>query len=362
MTATAASNNSNNGAKSGRLFGAIDITSLSQIKEEESAKEDMPDKQKKTASSDDNNEHSTKKRKLSTSMGQGSGDNNGFSVMNDKRQSNNEEQETDSDTWKCKWCFFEHEAYIQTCSICHKYRESEYVPRLLQNDITESTPSSQKGSKISLKRKHEQEVQEVHILQTGLTDKEEVLLKRNLTSAAKSGMRIVVHHDLKKFNQVTHVITSMDKDGLCKRTLKYLSSIIYGKWVVDHTWLSHSVKREQWLREQPYEVKGDQVAGKTNSPSIGRKKYEEKQPLFGDMYFYFSGDFPSKYNKKDLSQLCQSAGGTLLKRKPTTADTDLDRTIIIHPESTKAAHRWLEDFKVKDPSWVIDSVSKLSAI
>ncbi|KAI8879032.1 hypothetical protein K501DRAFT_276911 [Backusella circina FSU 941] len=120
--------------------------------------------------------------------------------------------------------------------------------------------------------------------------------------------------------------------------------------------LSHSVKREQWLREQPYEVKGDQVAGKTNSPSIGRKKYEEKQPLFGDMYFYFSGDFPSKYNKKDLSQLCQSAGGTLLKRKPTTADTDLDRTIIIHPESTKAAHRWLEDFKVKDPSWVIDSV------
>jgi ABC-type uncharacterized transport system ATPase subunit len=84
-----------------------------------------------------------------------------------------------------------------------------------------------------LKRKLEPELEEVHILTTGLADKEEVGLKRNLTTAAKNGMRIVVHHDLKKFDQVTHIITSMDKDGLCKRTLKYLSSVICGKWVVD---------------------------------------------------------------------------------------------------------------------------------
>jgi hypothetical protein len=87
----------------------------------------------------------------------------------------------------------------------------------------------------------------------------------------------------------------MDKDGLCKRTLKYLSSVICGKWVVDQNckwWqqycifiylpcayklgLTHSVKREQWLREQPYEVKGDQAAGITHAPSTGRRLHEEK--------------------------------------------------------------------------------------
>lgn len=35
-------------------------------------------------------------------------------------------------------------------------------------------------------------------------------------------------------DEVTHVITSMDEQHLCKRTQKYLNAIVKGKWVLGH--------------------------------------------------------------------------------------------------------------------------------
>ena len=35
------------------------------------------------------------------------------------------------------------------------------------------------------------------------------------------------------FFSVTHVVSSVNKDGMCPRTMKYLHAILAGKWIVN---------------------------------------------------------------------------------------------------------------------------------
>jgi hypothetical protein len=48
-------------------------------------------------------------------------------------------------------------------------------------------------------------------------------------------MKIEVYKDSDWIDEkVTHVITSMNDEHLCRRTKKYLDAIIKGKWIVGH--------------------------------------------------------------------------------------------------------------------------------
>lgn len=43
-------------------------------------------------------------------------------------------------------------------------------------------------------------------------------------------------------DDVTHVITAVDADGLCTRTLKYLYGVLAGKWIVKYECGFHSME------------------------------------------------------------------------------------------------------------------------
>jgi hypothetical protein len=106
----------------------------------------------------------------------------------------------------------------------------------------------------------------------------------------QSRLKIFIHYKMRDFDEITHIITSVNKKKLCRRTLKYLQGVLEGKWIVDPTCkfkslilvlhiltlyfvgLIDSMKSKKWLPEDKYEVQGDQASGDTHAPSRGRKQ------------------------------------------------------------------------------------------
>ncbi|KAI3495486.1 hypothetical protein L1887_37827 [Cichorium endivia] len=126
-----------------------------------------------------------------------------------------------------------------------------------------------------------------------------------------SGVTILKTWDSK----VTHVIASVDENGACRRTLKYLMGIIEGKWILTFEWIKACLEVKKPVDEQRYEINLD-VYGFTGGPKLGRSRLLKKEPkLFNAMKFYFTGDFVASY-KGYLHDLIIAAGGTVLHRKP----------------------------------------------
>lgn len=44
-----------------------------------------------------------------------------------------------------------------------------------------------------------------------------------------------IHQDTRSFDDVTHLVTTQDDQGLSPRTEKYLRGILAGKWIVNQS-------------------------------------------------------------------------------------------------------------------------------
>ncbi|KAL8236024.1 hypothetical protein R6Q59_017105 [Mikania micrantha] len=121
---------------------------------------------------------------------------------------------------------------------------------------------------------------------------------------------------LKKWDsRVTHVIASVDENGACRRTLKYLMGIIEGKWILNIEWIKACLEVKKPVDEQHYEINLD-IHGFKGGPKLGRSRVLNKEPkLFSGFKFYFTGDFVASY-KGYLHDLIIAAGATVLHRKP----------------------------------------------
>ncbi|KAI3680974.1 hypothetical protein L6452_35754 [Arctium lappa] len=121
---------------------------------------------------------------------------------------------------------------------------------------------------------------------------------------------------LKKWDsRVTHVIASVDENGACRRTLKYLMGILEGKWILTIEYIKACLEVKKPVDEQLYEINLD-IHGFKGGPKLGRSRLLNKEPkLFNAFKFYFTGDFVASY-KGYLHDLILAAGGTVLHRKP----------------------------------------------
>ncbi|CAA7405401.1 unnamed protein product [Spirodela intermedia] len=114
---------------------------------------------------------------------------------------------------------------------------------------------------------------------------------------------------------VTHVIASVDEEGACRRTLKYLMAIAEGKWILNMGWVNACLKGGKPFEEDPYEIRKD-VHGMSDGPRLGRLRALRQEPkLFDGFKFYFTGNFPAVY-RGYLQDLVTVAGGAVLQRKP----------------------------------------------
>ncbi|KAI3455958.1 hypothetical protein Pfo_012621 [Paulownia fortunei] len=118
---------------------------------------------------------------------------------------------------------------------------------------------------------------------------------------------------------VTHVIASTDENGACKRTLKFLTGVLEGKWILSVQWIKACIGAGELVDEQHYEISID-IHGIRDGPRLGRLRLLNKQPkLFEGCTFFFMGDFAPSY-KGYLHDLVIAAGGKVLNRKPVAGD------------------------------------------
>ncbi|KAF9614156.1 hypothetical protein IFM89_015626 [Coptis chinensis] len=118
---------------------------------------------------------------------------------------------------------------------------------------------------------------------------------------------------------VTHIIASTDENGACRRTLKFLSGILEGKWILKIDWVNACMKAMEPVAEEAYEIILDIHAIK-DGPQRGRLSVLNKQPeLFYVCNFHFMGEFVGSY-KGYLQDLVVAVEGIVLQRKPILGD------------------------------------------
>ncbi|KAL6546337.1 hypothetical protein OROMI_022058 [Orobanche minor] len=139
-----------------------------------------------------------------------------------------------------------------------------------------------------------------------------------------SGLMILKNWDA----TVTHVVTSTDENGACRRTLKYLMGVLEGKWILSVEWIKACIAAGELVDEHLYEISID-IHGIRDGPRLGRLRLLNKQPkLFEGYTFFFTGDFVASY-KGYLHDLVIASGGKVLNRKPVATDNQA-KTFIIY--------------------------------
>ena len=64
------------------------------------------------------------------------------------------------------------------------------------------------------------------------------------------------------------MISATDQNHLSRRTIKYLSAILSGIWIVNYQWIIECSKLNKWCNEEKFEVTGDALG--TGGPKKGR--------------------------------------------------------------------------------------------
>ncbi|CAN8325448.1 unnamed protein product [Cochlearia groenlandica] len=170
-------------------------------------------------------------------------------------------------------------------------------------------------------------------------------------------------------HSVTHVIASVNENGACKRTFKFMMGILEGKWILSIDWIKSCLKNTKYVSEEPYEISMD-VHGTQQGPYIGRQRSLNKEPkLFNGIKFYIMGDFEPSY-KGYLQDVIVAAGGTNLRRRPVCNDKEEASTTIIvfsvEPCKNKTLTQRRSDgealaksskARAASSSWVLDSIA-----
>ncbi|CAH1788293.1 unnamed protein product [Owenia fusiformis] len=181
--------------------------------------------------------------------------------------------------------------------------------------------------------------------------------------------------------QVTHVVTEVNKDGHCPRTLKFLSALLTGKWIVNFEWVANCVEYRQRVSEEPFEVPGCSTCPGSLAPMTARTNMEQQLPgLFDGCQVYLKGEMEYPTPPKDqLSMLIKFGGGKLLTREPklenlnalglrtpyhSKKETDSSEcsVFIVHdPKSLKKPIRSSNMCSVP-ATWVMDCIAKFELL
>ncbi|CAE1237156.1 BARD1 [Acanthosepion pharaonis] len=144
---------------------------------------------------------------------------------------------------------------------------------------------------------------------------------------------------VEEFNpEVTHIVSGVNKEGMCPRTLKYLKGVLAGKWIVTIDWLRTCEEYGESISEEPFEVPGTSTNPNSLAPYNGRMNRLKQLPrLFDGCQFYFHGTFnyPTP-EKEDLIELVKFGGGHVLSREPKLHSLDpTDLTVPFHAQNSK---------------------------
>ncbi|CAH2078405.1 unnamed protein product [Thlaspi arvense] len=231
-------------------------------------------------------------------------------------------------TPECRW---DNENFVMLCPVdassklpCEETSPKERKRKRTPKGPLHSQPDevSEKPDKTELQSKPFHGLPKKLVLCcSGLTDEERIVISE---FAELTGVRI----SRKWEPSATHVIASINENGACKRTLKFMMGILEGKWILSIDWVKVCMKDSKYVSEEPYVISMD-VHGIRQGPYLGRQRaLNKQQKLFNGLKFYIMGDFELAY-KGYLQDLIVAAGGTILRRRPIANDNDEASTIIV---------------------------------
>lgn len=159
-------------------------------------------------------------------------------------------------------------------------------------------------------------------------------------------------------SQVSHLVVSCDKKGnCCQRTLKVLSAMVAGIWLVNFSWVQECLQRGVRADEALHEAQG--VRQHPNSGAPRRARLSGGGTLFASCSVVLQGPFTRGPSRDELAALLTLGGARLLNRVPPSAmgggqpaTTVLVVTDQDHPSSAGRAALYVE------PSWVLDCISR----
>lgn len=155
------------------------------------------------------------------------------------------------------------------------------------------------------------EYQQPCLLHTALSREQKILLQKCAT--------IIQGKVVEDFcPEVTHIVTSCNKDGMCARTFKYMHGVVNGKWIVNFEWVNMCLEFCHKVCEEAFEIPGSSQNIESHAAEKGRINRKNQLPkLFDGYQFYFYGNFeyPTPH-KEDLIELVKSGGGQILTREP----------------------------------------------
>jgi hypothetical protein len=160
--------------------------------------------------------------------------------------------------------------------------------------------------------------------------------------------------------QVTHIVSGTNAEGLAPRMLKYLRGILDGKPILRFDWYWALVEGRNPI-EEDYLVIGD-VSNNCSTGAVKASLEAHRRTdfvnLFHGMKFYFSGTFSSP-SKSDLTSLILAGDGKVLSRKP--APSDQQAWIILgteHPTSAQLRTWEAYESRCRSYGWLLDCISR----
>ncbi|XP_076094302.1 BRCA1-associated RING domain protein 1-like [Mytilus galloprovincialis] len=173
------------------------------------------------------------------------------------------------------------------------------------------------------------EYQQPCLLHTALSREQKILLQKCAT--------VIQGRVVEDFcPEVTHIVTSCNKEGMCARTFKYMHGVVNGKWIVNFEWVNMCLEFGHKVCEEAFEIPGSSQNIESHAAEKGRINRKNQQPkLFDGYQFYFSGNFeyPTP-QKEDLIELVKSGGGQILTREPKLDHIPKIPTVPYHAPNT----------------------------
>lgn len=192
-----------------------------------------------------------------------------------------------------------------------------------------------------------------HIVQTGLTEWEREQLTQLVRKVEGAKVLDTVGRT------VTHLVVGVDGHMRVRvRTLKYLTAVMRGCWVVSGKWLQACLAAGRMVPEEPYEVKGDETGD--GAPKAGRLRVQRGEPpLFLNKPFCLNYWASGKVNSKTVEQLLAAGGGKIVKRAVSTKQKQERLLVLLADKDAGRAATVLEECKQLPltANWVFDSIS-----
>ncbi|XP_075535931.1 BRCA1-associated RING domain protein 1-like isoform X2 [Dermacentor variabilis] len=153
--------------------------------------------------------------------------------------------------------------------------------------------------------------------------------------------------------EVSHLVVSCDKQGnCCQRTLKVLSAMAAGTWIVSFSWVEGCLQHGLRIDEASHEAQG--VRQHPNSKAPQRARLSGGGTLFSGYSVVLQGPFARGPSRDELATLLMLAGARLLSRVPPSGDNDQAVLVVTDSPTTSRTHA----ATYVEPAWLLDCISR----